>query len=62
MSQDTGRLERMLDLHGCVNGGASVGVELVAGFGAGGEEDFVVIYKPFQESFMMFCLSDGLEG
>jgi hypothetical protein len=34
----------MLDLHGGVDGGAFVGVELFAGFGAGGEEDFVVIY------------------
>lgn len=44
MSQNTSRLERMLDLHGCVDGGAFVGVELFAGFGAGGVEDSVVIY------------------
>lgn len=53
--QDTGRLERMLDLHGCVDGGAFVGVELFAGFGAGGVEDSVVIY------FMSFqAVSYGL--
>lgn len=44
MSQNTGRLERMLDLHGCIDGGAFVGVELFACFGAGGVEDSVVIY------------------
>lgn len=49
MSQNTCRLERMLDLHGCVDGGAFVGVELFACFGAGGEEDFVVIYILFRE-------------
>lgn len=44
MSQNTCRLERMLDLHGCVDGDAFVGVELFAGFGAGGVEDSVVVY------------------
>lgn len=50
MSQDACGLERMLDLHGCVDGGAFVGVELFPCFGAGGEEDFVVICVLFQGS------------
>lgn len=48
VSQNTCRLERVLDLHGCVDGGAFVGIELLACFGAGGEEDSMIICISFQ--------------
>lgn len=44
VSQYTGRLKRMLDLQGRVDGGASVIIELFPGFGTSSEEDPVIIY------------------
>lgn len=59
VSQDTRGFERMLDLHGCVDSGASVGVELFACFAAGGEEDFVVIYF-LSVWALVIIVSDGM--
>lgn len=44
MPQDVGRLKRVLDVHGRVDALAAVLVEALAGLGAGGVEDGVVIY------------------
>ena len=46
----------MLDLHGCVDGGPFVGIELLAGFGSGGDKDSVIIYV-FESAGVSYELS-----